>query len=586
MLKTTSSFMAVAFTLAAAVIVCVGLPADAFAAMPHATLNHAIGSLGDVAVHYAPHMAAALTVLRADLSALEKRAADKLAEVKDGMEAAAIRKIEDDHAELGEQIKAKKDEIAAEERRIADEEAETRRNTPTPGDNEAAIRQATQTAVASALRAERERTSTIRSLAASVGAAALGEEHAVKETSVDAFRGILIDHVAKQGGGPVNSNVRVDVGPGNAEQRAIAITNALQHRANPAGVELTAEGRHFRGLTLIEIGRDVLEANGVSTRGMSRNEIAQQALAVRSGGYHTTSDFGGILANVANTTLRAGYAAAPQTFRPLVRETSVSDFKAITRAQLGDAPALNKVNEHGEFKRGTLGEGKESYKIATYGKIVAITRQVLVNDDLDAFTRIPQAFGVQAAQLESDLVWAQILGNPVMGDGKTLFHAAHGNIITVGALGLTSLSNARTGFAMQTGMDGKTVLGLTPTYLIVPVGLQTAAEQLIGQIVAAKAADVVPESIKRLQIIAEGRLDVGINRPEDDIVVQGNANAWYAAGNPMMGDIVELAYLEGNRGVYTETRTGFDIDGVEIKARLDVGAKAMEWRNIARNAGQ
>jgi hypothetical protein len=51
-------------------------------------------------------------------------------------------------------------------------------------------------------------------------------------------------------------------------------------------------------------------------------------------------------------------------------------------------------------------------------------------------------------------------------------------------------------------------------------------------------------------------------------------------------DIVELAYLEGNRGVYTETRTGFDIDGIEIKARLDVGAKTMDWRNIAKNVGQ
>jgi phage major head subunit gpT-like protein len=562
-------------------IVCVGLPAEAFAAVPHAA-THAIGSLGDVVVHYAPHMASIIAVLRSDLSALEKRAADKLAEVKDGMEATAIRKIEDDHAAIAADIKAKKDEIAAEERRLADEDAASRRN---QGDNEAAVRAATTAAVADALRAERTRTATIRSLAASVGAVELGEEHAGRDTSIDAFRGHLLDHLAKQGGAPTNSNVRVDVGPGNAEQRAAAITNALQHRANPAGVELTTDGRNFRGLTLIEIGRDILEANGVNTRGMPRNEIAQQALAVRSGGMMTTSDFGGILANVANTTLRAGYQAAPQTFRPLVRETSVSDFKAITRAALGEAPALNKVNEHGEFKRGSLGEGKESYKIATYGKIVAITRQVIVNDDLDAFTRIPQAFGVQAAQLESDLVWAQILANPVMGDGKTLFHADHGNIITAGAIAVASLSNARTGFAKQTGLDGKTVLGLMPSYLIVPVGLQTIAEQLIGQIVATKASDVVPDSLK-LKVIAEGRLDVGISRPEDDIVVAGNANAWYAAGNLAQADIVELAYLEGNRGVYTETRTGFDIDGIEIKARLDVGAKTMDWRNIAKNVGQ
>ena len=40
--------------------------------------------------------------------------------------------------------------------------------------------------------------------------------------------------------------------------------------------------------------------------------------------------------------------------------------------QLGEAPQLEKVNEHGEFKRGKIGEGAESYKVSTYGKIVAI----------------------------------------------------------------------------------------------------------------------------------------------------------------------------------------------------------------------
>ena len=41
------------------------------------------------------------------------------------------------------------------------------------------------------------------------------------------------------------------------------------------------------------------------------------------------------------------------------------------------------------LKRGTLGESKESYKVKTYGRVVAITRQTLINDDLDAFTRMP-----------------------------------------------------------------------------------------------------------------------------------------------------------------------------------------------------
>ena len=57
----------------------------------------------------------------------------------------------------------------------------------------------------------------------------------------------------------------------------------------------------------------------------------------------------------------------------------------------------------------------------------AITRKALVNDDLDAFARIPQKFGRMAKNLESDLVWYQILKNANMADGNALFSAAHRN---------------------------------------------------------------------------------------------------------------------------------------------------------------
>ncbi|QND42889.1 hypothetical protein HB770_19960 [Rhizobium leguminosarum bv. viciae] len=476
------SILTVACMLAVAVIACVGLTSEAYAAMPHVNV-HSAGSLFDAVVTNSHFIAGSLAAMRAELDDLHKRAAEKAAEVKPGLNDEAMQKIEEEHVALFEQIRAKQAKLTNLER-------------------------------------QDERIITIRSLAASANLDDFGEEHVRSETPVDEFRSILLGRLAAQDEHTqINSNTRVDVGRGSEQQRAAAIHNALMHRASPADVELTAEGRNFRGMTLLDMARDVLEANGISTRGMSRQELAAQALVQRSGGgLHSTSDFPGILSNVANTTLRAAYTAAPQTFRPLIRETSVPDFKPVTRAQLGEAPALNKVNEHGEFKRGTLTEGKESYRIATYGKIVGITRQVIINDDLDAFARLPAAFGVQAAQLESDLVWAQILANPVMGDGVALFHAAHGNIMTAGAIGLTSMSNGRTLFSQQTGLDGRTIIGLSPSYLIVPVALQTVAEQFIGQIYPAKTSDAVPDNLKRVQIIAEGRLDAGINRPEDDIV--------------------------------------------------------------------
>ena len=114
------------------------------------------------------------------------------------------------------------------------------------------------------------------------------------------------------------------------------------------------------------------------------------------------------------------------------------------QVQLGEAPQLLEVGESGEFKRGTLGESKESYKVKTYGRVVAITRQTLINDDLDAFTRIPAMYGNSIAQLESDVVWSIITANPAMADGNALFHTTHKNLAGTGtALDVSSVGAAR-----------------------------------------------------------------------------------------------------------------------------------------------
>ena len=190
----------------------------------------------------------------------------------------------------------------------------------------------------------------------------------------------------------------------------------------------------------------------------------------------------GYIAGVTNRTLRDAYEAAPRTYQAIARRATVADFKSVQRLQLGEAPQLEKVNEAGEFKRGSIGEAKETYRVETYGKVVGITRQVLINDDLDAFTRVPSLFGTAAATLESDVVWSIFTANLAMADGKSLFHAGHSNLAGTGtALDVANLAKARTAMSRQTGLDGKTVLNIRPTFLVVPTSLELAAEQLLAE---------------------------------------------------------------------------------------------------------
>ena len=162
-----------------------------------------------------------------------------------------------------------------------------------------------------------------------------------------------------------------------------------------------------------------------------------------------------------------------------------------------------------------------------------------------------------------------------MGDGVALFHATHKNLASAGtALTTASIGDGRAAMAKQFGLDKKTVLNIRPSFLIVPVSMELSAEQLIAQnLVPAKAADVVPQSIRSLAVIAEPRLDTV------------STSGWYLAASPNQIDTIEYAYLEGQQGAYIETRNGFDVDGVEIKCRLDFGAKAIDWRGLYKNAG-
>ena len=556
--RTPAVFSLIA-VLTIAAIASLGFPTDALAAVP---------ALKPAASHVYDVMAMAsisLAGLRVQVADIMTRANAKMAEAVEGLDVEALRKIEAEHAAILKEADPIRAQITEEERKLAAPPA------PAAGPSGPSVED------------ERKRTADILDLAERHGQVALGRKAVTDGQSVDDFRAALLDKLAKSEP-KVDSNARV-IGPAGGEKRGEAIVNALLHRHDMRNYKLDDAARDFRGMSLVDIARDCLETAGRSTRGMSRQEIASEALAAgqRSGGMHSTSDFPFVLANVANKTLRAAYEQSPQTFRPLVREVSVPDFKSVSRVQMGEAPAFEKVNEHGEFERGTIGEGREQYSIATYGKVVAITRQVIINDDLSAFTRVPQAFGFQAANLESDLVWAQIIGNPVMGDGQTLFHSTHGNVLTPGGITPDTVAAGFEAMRLQKGLDGKTLLNIMPSFIIAPVAAQMKVGQFLAAINAQQTSNVVPEYIRTVTPIIEPRLDGGFTNPATGAPVAGNRFNWFLAAAPGMVDTVELAYLEGQQGVYTETRTGFDVDGVEVKVRLDAGAKVIDWRAFARN---
>ncbi|MGE0154800.1 MAG: prohead protease/major capsid protein fusion protein [Reyranellaceae bacterium] len=391
--------------------------------------------------------------------------------------------------------------------------------------------------------------------------------------TVDQVRAKILEGLAAQSdASQERSQIRVTRDAGDTLREAVE--EALLHRYRPGEHKLTDKGRGFGGMRLMEVARCFLDDSGVKTRGLSPMELAGVALGLeRSGGMLGTSDFPYLLANVANKTLRMAYESAPQTFRRFARQATAMDFKQISRVQLSGAPSFEKVNESGEFKRGSLTEGREVYQLATYGKVVAISRQTLINDDLDAFTRLPALFGAAAADFESDTVIAVLTANANMGDGNPLFDSGtHGNVGTAGDISVTTLSEARKLMRKQTGLEGR-VMNLNPKFLLVPAAQETLAEQYTSANYQAAVSGNINSFAGKLEPLVEPRLD------------GTSADVFYLIADPARIDTIEYAYLAGQEGVRMASRVGFDVDGMELKAALDFAAKAIDWRGMVQMPG-
>jgi hypothetical protein len=209
-----------------------------------------------------------------------------------------------------------------------------------------------------------------------------------------------------------------------------------------------------------------------------------------------------------------------------------------------------------------------SYALKTYGGIIGITRQLLINDDFDFVARISAQRGRAAAETERKAVWDYIKSNPEMADGVPLFDALHGNYATATASNAVSaavLGAARAALRNQTGPDGVS-LNAVMRNIVSGSGLEVTFDQLLnGTYVPTALATALAPTLRTSTLFVEPMV------PGED---------WYGFADYNQIDTIEYAYLAGNEGPRLEQRVGFDIEGIELKVALDFGVGAIDWRGM------
>jgi len=308
---------------------------------------------------------------------------------------------------------------------------------------------------------------------------------------------------------------------------------------------------------------------------MTRDQIAAAVMAVQ-----TTSDFPVLLENTLNRMLLAAYRLQPFTWNLVCARGTLSDYRPHNRYHMGSFSDLRAVNEAGEYENGIMSDGaKETIQGRRKGRILQITPEVIVNDDLGAFTRPTQALGQAAGRtIEKDFyaLFGLNSGNgPTMSDGQPLFHATHFNIAATGAApAVGPIDLARQQMASQLDVGGNDYLDITPRIWLGPLSLGGTAREV-------NAMEFNDESQKtqRRPNIVRGLFGDVVDTP------RLSGTAWYMLADPSIEPVFEVAFLDGVETPTLEQEKNFRTDGISWKVVHRYGVAAVGWRGIVKNAG-
>jgi len=336
--------------------------------------------------------------------------------------------------------------------------------------------------------------------------------------------------------------------------------------------------RQFRGgLSLQELLLTCAESSGYSggrrrITGGNLREILGFACGpmIRAAG---TMSLPGLLSNVANKELLAGFTEEDQTWREIAAIKPVSDFKAVTSYRMLDNLEYEEVPPGGTIKHGTVSEESYTRQARTYAKMFALTRQDIINDDLGAFDDIRVRLGRGAARKFNGVFWAKFVNN------SSFFTAARGNYISGGTTNLgTDYVGLELGLAAFRALRSATVapattgplVGGAPTILLVPSELESNAIRLFAPIAAATAATV--------NVYSSRYRPVMVSQLSDNAYTGNSATAWYLFRNPAILAPMVVSFLDNvQTPVIDSADADFDQLGIQFRGYHDFGCDQAEW---------
>lgn len=399
--------------------------------------------------------------------------------------------------------------------------------------------------------------------------------------------------------GPGASGPLAEPGADESEKRMFAATQAILARV---GVSVSSADKDskferfpvidasnpFRGFTLYDLAEDSVKRAGVNVRGMNRSAIVAAAFVrpISAAAFgHTTSDFPNLLENVMHKLLLVAYHGAQTTWQRIARIGDLTDFRAHPRYRFGTFSDIKTVNQAGNYEQGTISDAeKDSITAVRKGRILVVSRELVVNDDLQALSDAARSLGRAANRtIDKDLYALLALnsGNgPTLGDGVAMFNGTttgHKNIaVTAAVPTMTSLDAARVQMAKQLDPSGNDYVDIRPSIAWCPLALGSTFRTLNEA-----QYDPVDNKFQKPNVVRGLFRDV-VDSPRLDAL---SAQVWYVLADPNEEPVFEVGFIGGVREPRVEQEQQFSSDSLQWKVVHEYGVAGIGYRGILKNAG-
>lgn len=323
----------------------------------------------------------------------------------------------------------------------------------------------------------------------------------------------------------------------------------------------------------MEMGIISMAAESIGHKGAIRS--AGDKVEILMNATHSRSDFPGIFQNALNKVLLERYEVQEPTYKRISRERNFNDFRAHPMVRAGDFPKLQPVGEGGEIKYGTFGERSETAILSSYGIALRISRQMMIDDDMNAIDDLVGDYGSSIANFEEETFYTFMLAAALASDGGAVWQTSApnrgANLAAAGAaINVTSLAAGRAVMRKQTSIDG-VKLNLAPSILLVGPDKETEADQLVTTIIPNQSSSVNPFS-GRLEVVSSAQL---------------TGNIWMLFADPARagGACFVHGFLNGAEAPRLRMDEPFGQQGLALSVEHDFGLGAIDFRGTYRNPG-